>query len=198
MMQTWKRSSVPCIRLLGHPFIAWKQFVGRRLEPSETVDVYQADLRRLAVPFGGATDRILECAFLAGLPDDVSRLLLASLRLDELGINELLARARNILLDTEMVAATARITETLSKEQHAASDSAVPRPRESPRCYRCGGLNDYSKDYRSQGNMGGANDQKTQERLHCHRCDKLGHIARNRPGNGSGDKVSSLALPPPC
>ena len=33
------------------PLIAWKQFVGRRLEPSETVDVYLADLRRLAVPF---------------------------------------------------------------------------------------------------------------------------------------------------
>ena len=54
------------------PFIAWKQFVGRRLKPSEMVDVYLADLRRLVVPFDGATDCILECAFLAGLPDNVS------------------------------------------------------------------------------------------------------------------------------
>lgn len=96
-------------------FIAWKQFVGRRLEPGETVDVYLADLRKLAVPFGGATDCILECAFLVGLPDNVSRLLRSSLRLDELGIDELLARARNILKDTKMIAAAAR---------HAASDSA--------------------------------------------------------------------------
>ena len=53
----------------------WKQFVGRQLEPGETVDVYLADLRRLAIPFGRATDRLLECAFLAGLVDDVSWLL---------------------------------------------------------------------------------------------------------------------------
>ena len=155
------------------PFIAWKLFVGRRLKPSETVDVYLADLRRLAVPFGKATDCILECVFLAGLTDDISRLLRACSRLDELRINELLARTRKILNDTEMVPAAARTTETPSKRQHAASDSAVPRPRESPRCYRCGGPNHYSRDCRS------ANIQKTRERLHCHRCNRPGHIARN-------------------
>ena len=44
-------------------FITWKQFVRRWLEPSETVDVYLADLRRLAVSFVGATDHILESTF---------------------------------------------------------------------------------------------------------------------------------------
>ena len=92
------------------PFIAWKQFVRWQLKPSETVDVYLADLRKLAVPFGGATDHILECAFLAGLPDDISRLLRSSSRLDELGIDELLARTRNILKDTELVASGVRTT----------------------------------------------------------------------------------------
>ena len=89
------------------------------------------------VPFGRATDRILECAFLPGLPDEVNWLLRVSLRLEKLGINKLLARAQNILKDTEMVAAAAT-TETPSKKQHAASDSAVPRLRESR---RCSGLN---------------------------------------------------------
>ncbi len=70
MMQTWKKSAFGT-----DPFITWKQFVGRQLKHGEVVDVYLADLRRLAVPFGGATDCILECAFMAGLPDDVSRLL---------------------------------------------------------------------------------------------------------------------------
>ena len=149
------------------PFITRKKFVRRLLKPSETVDIYLANLRRLAVPFGGATDRILECRFLARLPDDISWLLRVSSRPDKLGIDELLARARNILKDTE----------TPSKRQHAASDSAVPRPLESPRCYRCGGLNHYSRDCQSQDNIGGANDQKIQERLHCHHCDRLGHIA---------------------
>ena len=75
-------------------FITLKQFVKRQLEPSETVDVYLADLRRLVVPFDGAANCILECAFLAGLPNDISRLLRASSKLDELGIDKLLARAK--------------------------------------------------------------------------------------------------------
>ena len=137
------------------PFITWKQFVGRRLEPSEMVDVYLADLRRQEVPFGGATNRILECAFIAGFPEDVSQLLWMSSRLDKLGIDELLARTQNILKDTELVTAAARTTETLFKRQHVAGDSAVPRPQESQKYYRCGGLNHYSRDCQSQGNTGG-------------------------------------------
>ena len=33
-------------------FTAYEQFVGRRLQPGERVDVFLAELRRLAVPFG--------------------------------------------------------------------------------------------------------------------------------------------------
>ena len=33
-------------------FTAYEQFVGRRLQHGETVDVFLAELRRLAVPFG--------------------------------------------------------------------------------------------------------------------------------------------------
>ena len=38
-------------------FTAYEQFVGRRLQPGETVDVFLAELRRLAVPFGGLSDK---------------------------------------------------------------------------------------------------------------------------------------------
>ena len=70
------------------PFIAWRQFTEQRLEPGETVDVYVADLKKLAASFGGVTGRILGCTFLVGLPDDASRLLRASLRLNELGLDD--------------------------------------------------------------------------------------------------------------
>ena len=109
------------------PFIAWKQLAGQRIEPGETVDVYLADLRRLAVPFGGATDCILERAFMVRLPDNISLLLRAFLRLDKLEIDKLLAMACNILKDTELVAAAARTTETPSERQHAAGDSKATR-----------------------------------------------------------------------
>ena len=141
-----------------NPFIVWKQFVGWWLKTGDLVDVYLADLRRLVVPFGGATDRILECAFLAGLPDDVSQLQWASSKLDRLGIDELLARVRNILNDTELVAAATKMTETPSETQNVAGDSIMSRPWENPKCYRCGGPNHYSRDCQSQVNTGGAND----------------------------------------
>ena len=50
-------------------FTAYELFVARRLQPGETVDVYLAELRRLAVPFGGLPEKALVSAFVAGLPD---------------------------------------------------------------------------------------------------------------------------------
>ena len=65
-------------------FTAYEQFVGRRLQPGETVDVSLAELRRLAVPFGGLSDNMLSCAFVAGLPDTVKQLMRAGSRMDKL------------------------------------------------------------------------------------------------------------------
>ena len=50
-------------------FTAYEQFVARRLQPGETVDVFLAELRRLTVPFGGQSDKALVCAFVVGLPE---------------------------------------------------------------------------------------------------------------------------------
>ena len=130
------------------PFVAWRQFTEQRLEPDETVDVYLADLRKLAVPFGSATPCILGCAFLAGLLDDTSRLLQASLRLNELGLVKLPARARNILKD--------------DMEPVLAAVEVPKSPREGPRCYRCGGPNHFSRDCQSQSSIKDTPDQRAQ------------------------------------
>ena len=79
-------------------FTAYEQFVGRRLQPGETVDVFLAELRRLAVPFGGLSDKMLACAFVAGLPDTVKQLLGSGSRMDELPLSHILRRARDCLL----------------------------------------------------------------------------------------------------
>ena len=86
-------------------FTAYEQFVGRRLLPGETVDVFLAELRRLAVPFGGLSDKMLACAFVAGLPDTVKQPLRAGSRMDELPLAHILTRARAILTDEVGVAA---------------------------------------------------------------------------------------------
>ena len=86
-------------------FTAYEQFVGRRLQPGETVDVFLAELRRLAVPFGGLSDKMLACASVAGLPDTVKQLLRAGSRMDELPLANILTRARAVLTDEVGVAA---------------------------------------------------------------------------------------------
>ena len=86
-------------------FTAYEQFVGRRLQPGETVNVCLAELRRLAVPFGGLSDKMLACAFVAGLPDTVKQLLRAGSRMDKLPLAHILTRARAVLTDEVGVAA---------------------------------------------------------------------------------------------
>ncbi|KHJ41552.1 hypothetical protein D918_08404 [Trichuris suis] len=81
------------------PFVAYEQFSGRRLRSVESPDVFLADLRRLASLFGGVSEKALACAFVAGLPDSVRQLLRAGSRLENLGLDQILARARAVLID---------------------------------------------------------------------------------------------------
>ena len=90
-------------------FTAYVQFVTRRLQPGETVDVFLAELRRLAVPFGGLSDKMLACVFVAGLPDTMTKLLKAGSRLDELPLAHILTRARAVLTDEVGVAAVVSV-----------------------------------------------------------------------------------------
>ena len=48
------------------PATAWKQFEARPLHPGETLDVYLAELLKLAVLFSGLPERALASKFLAG------------------------------------------------------------------------------------------------------------------------------------
>ena len=52
-------------------FMAFDQFAERRLHHGESVDVYQAELRRLLVLFGGISDQGRACAFVRRLLDRV-------------------------------------------------------------------------------------------------------------------------------
>ncbi|KAF0311994.1 Intracisternal A-particle Pol-related polyprotein [Amphibalanus amphitrite] len=70
-------------------FQAYEEFTARRLRVGESVDVYLADLRRLASLFGGLGDTALMCGFVAGLPDAARHTLRAGCRMESLTLAEL-------------------------------------------------------------------------------------------------------------
>ena len=134
-----KRADFACIKDVLYtafalsPVTAYKQFAARRLHPGETVDVYLAELRKLATQFGGMTERGLGCAFIAGLPEHAENLLQATTRVDDLLISEILARARAILKDSLTCTESATTAAQLPGRQ----EKGVTALR---RCYVCKNL----------------------------------------------------------
>ena len=81
-------------------YVAYEQFISRKLRSGETPDdVYLAKLRRFASLFGGMSDKALACAFVTGLPEGARQLLRDGSRLEGLDLDQILARARAVLKD---------------------------------------------------------------------------------------------------
>ena len=159
---------------------AYKQFAARRLRPGETVDVFLAELRKLAIQFGGMTERGLVCAFIPGLPEHAEKLLQATTRVDDLPISEILARARAILKDsfagTRLAAAAAQLPGCQEKE------TTAPR-----RCCICQEPNHVARDCLRR-----CESPRPRKSLTCYRCKRQGHFARTR-----GRVFSTSLLPKP-
>lgn len=84
------------------PFNAYEQFLSRRLLPGESVDVYLADLKRLAgLVDSTVSDHWLKCAFISGLPDNARSQLRAACSVDSMSLNGVLERARTLLKSAE-------------------------------------------------------------------------------------------------
>ena len=124
-----KRADLACIKdvlytaFALNPMTAYKQFAVCRLCPGETVDLFLAELRKLATRFRGMTEWGLVCAFIAGLPEHAEKLLQATTQVDNLPISEILAYARAILKDsftgTGLAAAAAQLLGCQEKETTA-------------------------------------------------------------------------------
>ena len=151
-------------------FQAYDEYICRKLRPAESVDVYLADLRRLASLFGGVSDTALACGFVAGLPERARHALRAGSRMESLKLAELVERARALMVESCAAAALTAPEST--------------RPRRQPRsvtCYRCGAAGHISRDC-PEGTD-----------IICFRCRRPGHIAVRCPesGNGIGEGVSA-------
>lgn len=138
------------------PFAAYQQFIGGQLLPDEMVDVYMADLWKLSVLFGDMNALMLGCAFVAGLPDDVCRLLQVTFKMDELLANQLLAQTIHKGAEPVVAAVTAARTNgkaVSQPEKHMPSDSSVTVNHDSPVCYKCGGPSHFARECQSQSGV---------------------------------------------
>ena len=116
---------------------AYDAYASRRLQPGESVDVYLADLRRLATLYGGVPDRALACAFIAGLPDAVRSTIRAGTRAEALELASILARARAVLSD-QRVSLAAAVTRGKTEKVDHRGPTKQPLKRQPPRCWTCG------------------------------------------------------------
>ena len=159
-------------------FAAYDQFIGRKLGPGESVDVYLADLKRLAGLFGGVSDSTLTCAFVSGLPEHVKQSLRVGARLGEMVLQDIVQRAREIMVNDVHVAAAA-----VTKD---ASPTFVGSMHRKGECFQCGRSDHWLRDCpirkarRAEGR--------------CYRCNSDQHLANRCQGNEGKEKASAPAF----
>lgn len=121
-------------------YAAYDQLVSRRLQAGEPVDVYIADIRRLAKLSGGLQEAAVGSAFVHGLPENVRKMLRANARAAEMSVLQLVECARGILSDGDTEPAAAALDQ--KNEYRDTRQTAYGRHRRKREftgcCYRCG------------------------------------------------------------
>ena len=123
-------------------FSAYESFRQRNWVAGETVDVYLADLRRLASLVGVGTDeRLILSAFVVGLPQDVSAQLRASSQVDQLSTQVLLEKSRVYMAERVRSGAAMSAVPSSSSRAKVASGG-----RQKITCWRCNGKGHIARD----------------------------------------------------
>lgn len=170
-------------------YAAYEQLQRRVLQDGETVDVYLADLRRLVVLMGQKdAEPLLKCAFMAGLPSDVTVQLKSIAAVETLDLTALATRARMML--------STRVNDL---------SCAVGVTKQRSGCYTCGGRGHIARDCptpsSNSSKQGGGYQRKPRT---CYSCGELGHMVKNCPskprdtektGNDQGGVSAPDTLP---
>uniref|UniRef100_A0A5S6R522 CCHC-type domain-containing protein n=1 Tax=Trichuris muris TaxID=70415 RepID=A0A5S6R522_TRIMR len=160
--------------------VAYEQFISRKLRPGEQPDLFLAELRRLAATLDGVSEKLMSCAFVAGLPAGVRQLLRAGCRIEEMSVNQILVRARAVMVDDAPMVnygeACLGMVET----------RVTPRPVSSGRrCFSCGGVGRFAKDCPTPRLSGGRMEAGWGSRNSGGRME-AGWGSRNRPRDRPG------------
>lgn len=156
---------------LPHCFGAYAALSGRRLQPGESMDVFAAELLRLislVLPGGTGAAVFIEawqkCAFVEGLPEALKTQLKAACDLPSMTMTEIVVRARQLVVSTDvcMVSAT--------KPIRRSDEEARPPTTKSVICHRCRGV----------GHIATNCAQRASPRYRsvvCYCCGQAGHVS---------------------
>lgn len=169
----------------SNAFMAYEELQGRALADGESVDVYLADLRRLVGLVGQQnSDPILRCAFVVGLPAEVSVQLKSLANVDDMPLSDIVSKARAMI-------ATRSVSSLLGC---AAAPQSVAGTR-AKQCFNCKGLGHFARDCPSPRR---SSHEAQRPPRRCFKCNSLDHLANKCPqgsGNGKGGVSASDTRP---
>ncbi len=156
------------------PFQAFETLKTRVLQPGEAPDAFAADLRRLAGLMGcapGATERIVVCQFVSGLPESC-RQVVKSMKLGtELALDDVVTCAKSVLMERSEPRTMTYGMAAGRPESTKQSRAFLNTMGEPSRCTGCG----------RQGH------RRPDCQVRCYRCGEKGHVRARCPGNELGE-----------
>lgn len=166
------------------PFKAYEDFVARRCAVGEAVDVYLADLTRLALLVSPErNEQWLLSAFVCGLPDDVKAQMQAACSLKTMALPEVVEKARSLVTTKESCFASVNgsggvggggFRGNASVGQRRPGAGGSPGGRDGRiSCFSCGGTGHIQRDCPSRKNSAAGR--------FCYVCGGPGHMAQSCP-----------------
>ena len=166
---------------------AYEEFATRCLRPEETVYVYVADLRRLAMLVdGSASEEWIKCKLISGLPGNLKTQLVAVCSLEQMTLADVTDRVRALANACGTSIGAVSLRRPGGEPPSYRGDSGG----DGVKCFKCGGIGHISRNCSSPsgGSRGGG--------ITCYNCGVNGHVARECPhrsrdrgggGGGSSD-----------